>query len=184
MDIKHVYWAVMLAVMGAWFSQGTSKPSPAPQAHASDGRQEVMARMVTDPASVGLKPGKWRAAGKCNIEFINGSLMGGRPYAIGRDKPLKLIGWALDDERARLPKELIVRFTSASDAKFYTLAQTGLMRSDVKDYFKLVDRLTASGFSLALKTPDIPPGEYALTLLMPFEDTTYICDNGRKILVK
>ena len=77
----------------------------------------------------------------------------------------------------------MVRFTSVGNTEFYAASLSGLTRDDVREYFKLPDRVSNSGFELATNLRDVPAGQYSLTLVLQYDDATYVCDNGRKILV-
>lgn len=195
MSINIVYSAVLTVVLSAWFGNVTTKKA-APQKKQKENCTQVQsavpqatnsilgaAQIVTDPHTLGIKPNQWIDGGKCNIEYINGSLMSSKVHPITKDRVLKLTGWAMDIEKERLPKQVVVRFTDSAQADFYAVSQAGLVRNDVRAYFELPNRLSTSGFELVSDIHGIAAGEYALTLLIQFEDATYLCSNGRKIKV-
>lgn len=181
MHIKQVYAIVLAVVMMAWFAQG---PIDQPKPAKKDATKIPASVNIAAPDFSGISVGEMVVGGKCNIEFINDIQMSENVHELAKGISLKLKGWAMDDQKERLPAQVIVRFTDLRNKHFYAPVQIGLARDDVRFYFKLSDRVSASGFELKLETNDFPLGEYALTLLMRFDDKTYICDNGRKINVK
>jgi hypothetical protein len=181
MRSKLIYAATLLMVIGAWFSNNPA-PSKAKPVAAIDLKSAT--RIITDLTSVGVDPGQWVAGGKCNIEFINGAPMNDGMHSIDKKGPLRLLGWALDDKKQRLPNIVIAHFVSRHSKDIFVVSPVGLLRTDVKDYFNLPHSLEASGFELVVAARDFPPGEYAISLILPFDDVKYVCDNGRNIIVK
>jgi len=182
MNTKYVYSAVLLIVLSAWLGHSTTKPPTPPKPQEKDSKQ-VVSQIVADPAMLRIKSGAWIAGGNCNIEFANGAPMSDNVYPLAKDRILKLAGWALDAEKVLLPEQIVVRFTSVGNTEFYAASLSGLTRDDVREYFKLPDRVSNSGFELATNLRDVPAGQYSLTLVLQYDDATYVCDNGRKILV-
>ncbi len=182
MRTKHIYVAVLLMIMAAWFAQGPT--NQAKQIRKDAGTPPPQGQITTSPAIFGFNPGEISVGGKCNIEFINDAPMSADTYDIARNHPLKLVGWAMDDQKERLPQRVIVRFSNSADKHFYVAARTGLIRDDVRAYFKLSDRIMGAGFDMNLDMHDLPPGVYSLDLLMQFDDKIDVCDNGRKVNVK
>ncbi|OQW88113.1 MAG: hypothetical protein BWK72_10245 [Rhodoferax ferrireducens] len=176
---KYVYALVMLIIMAAWFAKGpVSVPKPA----IKDANQSPpLAEIKSDLNSADMKPDATEVIGKCNIEFINDVAMNVNAHDVVKNSLLKLTGWAMDDQHERLPEKVIVRFTNSANKHFYAIARTGLKRNDVRDYFRLSDRVLGAGFDLHLNTRDLPAGIYSLTLLIQFDRKTYVCDNNRKI---
>ncbi len=183
MNTNYVYSVVLLIVMSAWFGHSTIKPFVSSKAN-ENGSKQIISKIVEGFDTQGVKPGEWRTGGKCNIEYINDTPMNSDVHTVAKDKLLNLEGWALDAEKIRLPDRVIARFTDIGNTDFYADSQTGLMRDDVREYLKLPYQVTASGFELVANILDIPVGQYALTLVIQFEDVYYVCDNGRKILVE
>lgn len=70
------------------------------------------------------------------------------------------------------------------NANYFALAKAGFARTDVKDYFAVAEALVLSGFEMNFNLNDVPEGEYALNLIMEFVDAVYVCDKGRKVVVK
>lgn len=184
MNTKYLYAAILLIVLSAWFGHSTSKPPAAHKPQEEDSKK-VVSQIIKNPATLGIKPGEWTVGGKCNVEFINGKPMDVKVYPVAKDYgTLQLVGWALDAEKERLPRQVVVRFTSIGNTDYYASSQIGLLRDDVKEYFKLPDRVSFSGFELLANVRELPASEYAITLIMIYEDSTCICDNGRKIQVQ
>jgi len=185
MNTKKVYWLVLIIVLVAWFLPFIP-PSPLLKAEKSE-KEDVSAEpvhIVTDLLSLWLSSSNWIEGGNCNIERMNSEVMGTSVYDISKNKQLKLVGWAMDSTKARLPKSTVVRLTNSENIHFYALAQSGRVRDDVQRYFDLTDNVKMSGFELNTNTGELPVGEYALTVVLLFKDTTLICDNGRKINVQ
>jgi hypothetical protein len=90
----------------------------------------------------------------------------------------------MDSSYIRLPRRLTVRFTNAEGTDFFAATQLGLPRADVQMHFKVPDALLMSGFQAVVDAPGLPVGQYRLTLVMLFDDATYICDNGRQISIQ
>jgi hypothetical protein len=170
---------VLLIVLAAWFAEKSVK-LPGKLQEKVD--KPAVSNASADPASFGVAPGKWVPGGQCNIEFLNGVQIGADTIPVERQAPVKLVGWALDAEKARLPKLVLLRFTNAK-ADVFAPVQSGLRRDDVKNYFKLPDHLVSAGFEFRAHSLDIQPGVYSVTLALAFEEATYTCDSGRKIRV-
>jgi len=176
---------MLFIVITAWFSP-VSVPS---WVHAEKNKSTTSStksvHIVANPLPLGVHSNKWVAGGNCNIEMINGKVMGNIVYDISKNSQLKLAGWAMDNEKTRLPKSTIIRFTNSNNIHYYARAQSGLIRDDVRKYFNLTDRVKRSGFELITNTSDLPKGEYKLTVIELFADATIlICNNGRKIHVQ
>ena len=177
---KYIYAVVLLFILGAWFSDFRTPSAPKPK-----GVVQEPTRIVTNIEDLGVNRHDWRAGGKCNIEFINGTSMDEKPYFIGREGGLILTGWALDEKKRRLPTSVLIRFADNKNNKeFFAKTQIGIKRPDVQAYFRLPTHLVASGFHLITFLKDIALGEYDITLLTLYPDDAYICSNGRKINVK
>lgn len=183
MNTKYVYSAVLLVVLIAWFGHSTTK-TPLSSTPQEGNSQYVVAQIVGDPATLGIKFREWSSGGQCNIESINGMPMTVQAHNLVRSTPLRLTGWAMDIDKERLPESVIIRFEGKNNNSFYAPAITGLDRADVRDYFSVVESLVASGYETNIDLGDLPDGEYALTLIMKFIDAVYVCDNGRKIIVQ
>lgn len=183
-NTKYVYSAVLLIVLSAWFGHSTIKPPSSPK-KKEVGNKQIISKIVEDPDILGIEPGKWIPGGSCNIEFINGSLIGDSVYPVDKGSILKLSGWAMDTEKRLLPSQIVIKFKSSDgNINFYAPCEDGLVREDVKEYFKLPKHLSASGFELTTTLQDIPVGQYGLSLIIQFGDSSYICDNGRKIIIE
>jgi hypothetical protein len=177
---KYIYTVIFILLLGAWFSDFRMPSAPKPR-----GVGQEPTRIVTNLEETGVKNQDLHTGGKCNIEFINGTSMDDKPYSIGREGGLILTGWALDAEKRRLPKTILIRFTdNKSNQEFFAKAQTGIKRPDVQAHFKLPTDLVASGFRLITYLKDIALGEYEITLLAIYPDDAYVCSNGRKIYVR
>ncbi len=182
MNIKYVYPVVLLIVLSAWLGHSTTKPITITK-HQKDNSKKVVSQIVNDPAIFGITRDKWSSGGKCNIEFINGETMGTKLHTIGKGKALKLVGWAVDIEKLRLPEKIVVRFKGDMENEFYALSDKGILREDVIEYYKLPNRLNNSGFELEINTKELIVGQYLLTLLVQFKDALYVCDNKRSIKI-
>jgi hypothetical protein len=178
---RALYAAVVLVVIGAWFSNNPAPPKAKP---GSADNVKSAARILTDLSSLGVDQGQWIEGGKCNIEFINGTRINSGMRPIDKNGPLKLKGWAFDDIKPRLPNIVIARFASGHDRDIFVASPASLPRADVRDYFNLPPSLETSGFELVAAARDFPPGEYAITLILPFDDVNYVCDNGRHIKIR
>lgn len=183
MNAKYVYSAVLLLVLSAWFGHSSIKPlaSTSSQDKVSN---EIVSQLVEDVASIGVKPGEWLIGGKCNLEYLNETMMNANVNPVSNDKNLKFVGWAMDVDKVRLPTKVIVRFTDENKKDIYAMAQTGLARLDVREYFDLPEIVNASGFALVTNFRDYPVGQYSLTLIVFYDDISYICDSDRKINVR
>jgi len=184
MNTKYVYWVMLFIVIIAWFSP-VSVPS---WIHAEKNKSAVSStkpvHIVANPLPLGVLPNKGVAGGNCNIETINGKVMGNVVYAISKNSQLKLAGWAMDGAKTRLPESTVIRFTSSQNTNYYALARSGLVRDDVRRYFDLTDRVKRSGFELIADISELPVGKYGLTAVLSFTDTVLVCGNGRKIDVR
>lgn len=179
---KYIYAFVITVVFSAWFSSYRIPSIPKTKSASID---QEPSRIVSDIAAAGVKVSDWQAGGKCNIEYINGTIWDNHPYAVGREGGLILTGWTLDESKERLPDSVIIRFTDIDSKKeFFSKAQIGIKRPDVQAHFNLSTKLVASGFRLITYVQDIALGEYDITLLTVYPDCAYICSNGRKINVR
>lgn len=176
MPAKYIYPIVLLVMLSTWFAKPTvpvTAPPPAPPAV-----------LTKDSAALGIDLPGARTEGQCNLETVNQTLLGTTAFPVQKNAQLNVSGWAMDSGNVRLPKNVIVRFTGAKETDFFAVAQIGLPRADVKEYFKVPDTLIMSGFQLLIPALDLPADSYQLTLMMRFDDATYICDNGRKLSVQ
>ena len=179
---KYVYALVMTVILSAWFS---SYRIPSIHKTKTANVAQWPSRIVSNIVNAGVKVGGLRAGGKCNIEYINGMPMDGKLYSLSREGSLILSGWALDEKNLRLPDSVIIRFKNIySNKEFFAKAQIGLKRSDVQEHFKLSTNLVASGFRLITYLHDFASGKYDVMILAVFPDSTYVCDNGRKIQIR
>ena len=153
---KYIYALVMTVILATWFSRFRLPQSP----RSSVADQEP-SRIVSNIADAGVTVSVYRPGGKCNIEFINGTLLDNNPYSVSRKGGLILTGWALDEAKETLPNSVLIRFSDIdSDKEFFAKAQIGIKRPDVQTHFKLSTSLLASGFRLITYLQDIAPGEY------------------------
>lgn len=180
MNTKYVYPAVLLIVLSAWFGHSTVKPSTS--ASAQD--KKSVSLLDEDAASLGIESGELVIGGKCNLEYINETMMNASVNSVSKDGDIKFTGWAMDVEKLRLPMKIIVRFTDELNKDFYEVARTGFARPDVKDYFDLPEVIIESGFELVTNFRDYPLGQYSLTLIVFYDDVAYLCDSGRKINIR
>lgn len=168
-------------VLVAWFANNPVKVIP-PESQSKP-KLEVT-RVVEDPMSFGMSRDQWNPGGKCNIEYINGMPLTAAAHSLSKKSTVQVVGWALDLEKGRLPDSVMMRFAGKDDTNYFALVHTGLARSDVREYFTAPEALTASGFEANVNLNDLPVGDYALTLIMKFVDAAFVCDNGRRILVR
>ncbi|MGH8560272.1 MAG: hypothetical protein ACRESZ_23035 [Methylococcales bacterium] len=182
MNTRQVYWFVLAIVLSAWFV----KSSPVKQnlADSSPNDELAIAKIVNEPSSLSITKDQWVVGGKCNIEYLNDAPMSNAVHNFDRNNTLRLLGWAMDIESARLPDSLFIRFEGEHNADYFARANIGLVRADVRDYFGVGEFLIRSGFKTNIDFGDLPDGEYSLNLIMKFVDAIYLCDNGRKILVQ
>lgn len=173
---------ILIIAFSAWFGHITFKPKISVTDKAAENMQQ--SKILDDPDTLNFELGNCMPGGNCNIEFINGSLVDNSVYPVSKDNVLKIVGWAVDIENERLPNQVVVRFTSTDNTDFYALSQNGLERDDVRKYLNLPEQLTDSGFELVTNLLDIPSGQYAIYLIIQFQESSYICDNGRKILIE
>lgn len=186
MNTKYVYFVVLFVVFSAWFSTSTVKPSVKTKSQ-EETKEIVQSIIVTDPALLGIKIGDFQKSGDCNIEYINDKPMNTSVQSIAKDSDLKLTGWAMDVGKLLLPDQVVVHFINAENVEetnYYSLANSGLERSDVMEYFKLKDQVNASGFELHTNIKNVSIGVYALILVVNYEGDSYVCDNSRVIEVK
>lgn len=177
---KYIYAVVLLVILGAWFSDFRIPTPP-----KSIGAFQEPTRIVTNIGDSGVNRYDWQVGGKCNIEYINGTLFDSNFYAVEREGALILTGWTLDEKKERIPDSVIIRFKNIeSEKEFFANARVGIKRPDVQAYFKLPAHLVTSGFRLITYLQDIALGEYDLSLLTIYPDGAYICNNGRKIYVR
>jgi hypothetical protein len=180
MNTRQVYWVVLALVLGAWFANNPVKKFPSDSPSKA---QVEITKVFKDTTSFGVSRDQWIVGGKCNIEYINGVSMKAAVHKLARSTPLRLVGWAMDIEKVRLPESVIVRFEEKDNTNYFALAKIGFDRTDVRDYFSVAETLVASGFETNINLIDLPDGEYALTLIIKFFDAAYVCDNGRRIVV-
>jgi len=155
---------------------------PAPSAPAPTANAPAKPA-VTKTVPSGVVVDGWIAGGKCNLEYINGTLAQAAPVPVRVGTPLKIVGWGYDAVGKKLADAVHVRFASTGGGSYYGTAGTGIARDDVKKTQNLDAKSVASGFELNADLGDLAPGEYALTLLIRSGEKTYICDNGRKLQV-
>jgi len=179
MNSKYVYFGVLMIVITAWFGHSTSKPVA-----KKEESNQVVSNIVGESESFGIINGEWSSGGHSNIEYINGQKMTTQLLKISKETPLCLSGWAMDVENRRLPKSVVIRFEGEGNTDFFALANSGLMRLDVADYFTVGEELAASGYQTNINLSNLPSGKYTLTLLMKFIDCVYVHGNGRKIIVQ
>lgn len=182
MNTRSVYVLSLVLIMSAWFSKGLiSQPK---NIEKEGGAPAAIVKVTEDPGALGVVTGEMATGGICNIEFINDVPLNNNIYDLFKDRTFRLVGWAMDEQKERLPEKVTVRLTGSENKHYYVSARMGLARVDVKEYFKLSDRVLEAGFDLNVDTQDLPADVYSLMLLLQFEDQTYLCDNGRKISLK
>jgi hypothetical protein len=164
------------------------EPSPAPQptptsteSAAPSAESPTLAVAQTVPA--GIVVDHWTLGGRCTIDSINLVPQSTKPVDVKLGAPVKISGWAYDKAGTRLPDAVHVRFASRSGAYYWGTASIGARRDDVRKVEHLPDAMTGTGFELSFDSNLLPPGEYALVLLLRSGDNTYLCDNGRKLNV-
>jgi hypothetical protein len=138
---------------------------------------------ITKTVPSGVVVDGWIAGGKCNLEYINGTIAQAAPIPVKVGTPLKIVGWGYDGAGKKLADAVHVRFASTAGGSYYGTAGTGIPRDDVKKTQNLDAKSVASGFELNADLGELAPGEYSLTLLLRSGEKTYICDNGRKLQV-
>lgn len=179
MKLKILYALVLGLILVAWFLPFAPAPKPVAK-EKIPGKSKV----IIEPIFSGKPYGNIVVGGDCNIETINGILLGANAYVINLGTPLLLKGWGMDKDLSRLPNSVLLRLTSDGGSEAFINAKSGLPRNDVKGHFSLPNNLLASGFELNTKFQSVPTGEYAMTLIMVFDDIALACDNGRKVRIQ
>lgn len=181
MNTRFVYVLALVLIVSAWFSKGPiSQPK---KTEKEVGVPVTIVKVTEDPGTLGIVTGEMAAGGICNIEFINDVPFNNSIYDL-KNRTFRLVGWAMDEQKERLPEKVVLRLTNSKNKLYYAIAKIGLVRSDVKEHFKLSDRILKAGFDLNVDTHNLPSDVYSLILLLRFEDRTYLCDNGRKVNLK
>ncbi len=112
-----VYIIVLMVIMIAWCIENPTLPTP-----ATKQKTGTTSQIVSNPSLIGFSPETGISGGDCNIEFINGVLMGADVHIIPRNSSMKLTGWAMDLDNARLPESVIACFTGSDKRKFFALS--------------------------------------------------------------
>lgn len=170
------YFALALIVVGFLIDfspqiQASAQPSQAKAASAPCALQ-----------SLGLSGRQLATGGICNIERLDDALASTTPRAVKRGDKISLSGWGIDSQNGRIPEVAMLKFSNP-EHEYVFPAIVHLRRPDVVRHFKLAKDLSVSGFDVIIPTGVMEAGEYSIVLIMPFDNTGLICDNGRKILL-
>lgn len=174
------YLLVLALILSAWFFGSPHSPPHVETKKALGVLTDIS--VITSLESV---LGEVETGTACNIEYINGQVMGNIPLAVQQKSNITLTGWALDSIHERIPDSVFIRFTKSDGKHFYAKALAGLERNDVIDYLSLDNNsMINSGFELVIDGHSLEPSEYDLSLLMFFDDKLFSCHNGRKFLLQ
>jgi len=126
----------------------------------------------------------WVAASHCNVEHVGHRLGGPLPVTLRRGEVLHLDGWVVDEHAQRVPTRPYVAFQSINTrATWYAAFAAGLPRADVAQVMRH-EAYRSSGFSVYIDTFPLPPAEYRLFLLFRDFGPAFVCDNGRRLLIR
>jgi hypothetical protein len=176
--------ALMTLCATSWFHSVTacdpSRDEPPPRKSAPAADAIPVRPGVAKGPPAGVVSDSWIADGKCNLEAVNGVLVGSEPAILRGSAQMVVSGWALDPTGKTPPDAVHVRFSSPIAGDYYGTASKRLIREDVNTTFG-AQAGVRSGYEVEFDSEQLPEGVYALTTVMQFRGTTYICDNGRKV---
>jgi hypothetical protein len=125
-----------------------------------------------------------RATAGCNVERVGEGEPGTPVVTLTRGDALRLSGWVVDERERRVPVGPLVALRPIiGGATWYAPLSVGLPRPDVAG--ALHDQAyRSSGFSLFIDTSALPRGEYGLFLFYRNSGSAFVCDNGRRVVLR
>ena len=122
---------------------------------------------LSQPAAIAGKAVS--SGGKGIVDFVNGKALPSTNTAkVAKSEGLLLMeGWALDDDAKRVPETVIIELKAKSGgATYYAPAsRKSRKRPDVAEHFNN-PKYETGGFTLSGDIQSVPPGQYAVIIIM------------------
>jgi hypothetical protein len=138
---------------------------------------ELSAMDWTTGAPAGFpRPDDQSRIAKCSVDLVN-DVAAKIVNNLGKERELKLAGWAATIERGKGPDRIALAFENERGEKAYTLARAGLDRADVGQRYGMPS-LSRSGFDVFATMRRFPPGRYRITAELDYGGELDTCDTG------
>jgi hypothetical protein len=115
----------------------------------------------------------------CAFDSVDGNYFLNQVKLI-KGRPHVFRGWLADEVKHPAGE---FSFVLEGQQNFAIPVATGVVRSDVGDYFK-DPSLAAAGYNFSTMLNSVPSGEYKATLVFHRGGRVYSCDTGKKFIVE
>ncbi len=120
----------------------------------------------------------------CNFEQVDKKPFTAEPIAVKAGAEFLVSGFFYSKASESVPDEARLRAISADGTKTWDADVSGRYdRPDVPGYFHVGDWANRSGFEQLVSSKALAPGNYHLLLLFEDKGMTFVCDNGRQLVV-
>lgn len=117
----------------------------------------------------------------CNIESVAGVRLDGTPPRVSG--VVEVRGWLGHGDATPVTSAFLEASTSDAAPGYRTPVEPSLPREDVQQAFPGRDHLASTGFQVMLDLGGAAPGDYHLFLVYEAGGRTFVCDNGRHVII-
>jgi hypothetical protein len=120
--------------------------------------------------------------GRCNLERVNGAMFAGTPIAVSKEAMTSMGGWLADVDAKVVPDVFQLRFVNG--ARMWQVdVQATEARADVQKLLGGNPAFAKTGHASEFDLSGLPDGTYHVYTAFAKDGRTYMCDNGRTIVV-
>lgn len=154
---------------------------PAAQEGAAQAPAPVAPAPPPVPAPDAQEEARREASQFCNIESVAGARLDGSPPRVSGMVDVR--GWLGHADATPVTAAFLEASASDGASGYRTPVQPSLPREDVRQAFPGRDELANSGFQAMLDLGGAAPGDYHLFLVYEAGGRSYVCDNGRHVII-